>query len=200
MVSPFIGGRIPQDLHGTLQRHITESGEKLTQVLQKALSNYLNYTPQINENETVLERRIAILESSFRELREAFEQTHQSPQIQEEEFAEKDSSLPGQLSFLEEQSKDDINTEILNDIRQNESDSKVDILPDIKDKSSSSSELEIITGKEMLERTKLTIGTIELYYSKGQKVVREEIRYRPIREERRRKRGEEMRWAVEPIS
>jgi hypothetical protein len=200
MVSPFIGGRIPQDLHGTLQKHITESGEKLTQVLQKALSNYLNYTPQINENETALERRIAILESSFRELREAFEQTHQSPQTQEEEFTEKDSSLPGQLSFLEEQNEDDINAEIPYDIRQNESDSKVDILPDIKDKNTSTSELEIITGEEMLKRTKLKIGTITIYYSQGQEVVREEFTYRPIREEKRRKKGEEMKWAVEPIS
>jgi hypothetical protein len=99
MPSPFIGGRIPQELHEALQNHIAESGEKLPQILQRALANYLSYTPPISKSHTGLEERIASLEASFNSLKEKFEQMKRaSPPV---EIKEEGNSLPGQLSFLD---------------------------------------------------------------------------------------------------
>jgi hypothetical protein len=99
MPSPFIGGRIPQELHEALQNHIAESGEKLPRILQRALSSYLSYTPPISKSHTGLEERIASLEASFNSLKEEFEQMKRaSPPV---EIKEEGNTLPGQLSFLD---------------------------------------------------------------------------------------------------
>jgi hypothetical protein len=113
MPSPFIGGRIPQELHEALQNHIAESGEKLPQILQRALSNYLSYTPPISKSHAGLEERIASLEASFNSLKEKFEQMKRaSPPV---EIEEEGDTLPGQLSFLDDDNVPDNRIDVKED-------------------------------------------------------------------------------------
>lgn len=195
MPSPFIGGRIPQELHEVLQTHIAESGEKLTQVLQKALSNYLSYAPPVNKSSAGLEERIASLEASFSSLQEKFEEIVQAPSSIG--FKEEENTLPGQLSFLGDDNvpdnRIDIKEDTDNDTEEspdNNSDNKLDIRED-----DSNTQPETITPQELAERTGMSIGTLKNYKSAKREIKRDGLLYRPILGT---KKGKPM-WSVEVI-
>jgi hypothetical protein len=187
MPSPFIGGRIPQELHEALQNHIAESGEKLPQILQRALSSYLSYTPPVNKSHTGLEERIAFIEASFNSLKEKFEQMKQaSPSVEKKE----EDTLPGQLSFLDGDNvpdnridikeDDDIKSVIVADnSRENSSDDNSDNDLDIRE-DDSNKQLETITPQELAERTGMSIGTLQNYKSTRREVKRDGLIYRPV--------------------
>lgn len=202
MPSPFIGGRIPQGLHEALQNHIAESGEKLPQILQKALSNYLSYTPSISSS-TGLEERIISLEASFKSLKEEFEQIKQNrPLIKTKE---EENIPPGQLSLLGDDIKPVVETDIkeTNDIKpvvetdssqENNLDNKVDIVPDIN-KDNAKKQLETITPQELAEREGMAIQTLRNYHSTKREVKKGRFIYRPVP---KTEKGKPM-WSVETI-
>lgn len=105
MPSPFIGGRIPQELHDTLQKHIEDSGEKLPQILQQALSNYLNYTPAVDRKQSGLEERLTALETAFQQLKADLErsETPVAPLVE----PDKEVTKLDQLSILEPDNNSD---------------------------------------------------------------------------------------------
>jgi len=197
MPSPFIGGRIPQDLHDTLQKHIAESGEKLSQVLQQALSQYLNYTPS-TENRTGLEKRVEILESSFRELSEAFAQIQEKPASKVGTEEEKSPIPTEQLSFLE--NKTDNSADNSSDIEKTEepkeaaipTDNQIDINQDNR----VLTQLETISPEEMARRSGLTIGTVRTYMGNRKTVTSNGFLYSPVKS---KKKGESV-WSVEPVN
>lgn len=134
MPSPFIGGRIPQELHDALQKHIEESGEKLPQVLQKALSSYLNYTSAVDKKQSGLEERLTALETAFQKLKADVERSETSdvPPIEE---TEKEVVQHDQLSILKPDNNPDNSNvtgkgdaDFASDIKDEEIDSKSDII------------------------------------------------------------------------
>lgn len=72
-IKPFIAARIPEDLHSKLEEHSAFTGEGKTQALINALAKYLNFTPESKNQESagdrlsVLERKVAELESFLKE-------------------------------------------------------------------------------------------------------------------------------------
>lgn len=203
MPSPFIGGRIPQELHEALQNHIAESGEKLPQILQKALSSYLSYTPPISSS-AGLEERIAFLEISLSSLKEEIEQMKNTPPSTK---PKEEQNIPlGQLSLpmtgnevdikFDIKETADIEPEINFDINQKDNlDINYDIKVDIN-KEDAEEQLEIITPQELAEKAGLTMGTVRNYHSTKREVKRDGFIYRPILET---EEGKPM-WSVEVIN
>jgi hypothetical protein len=211
MPSPFIGGRIPQELHEALQNHIAESGEKLPYILQKALSNYLSYAPPIDEGQEGLKQRVALLESSLKELREAveqiqIEQTQREPipTLSPEPEKEKEPIPTGQLSFLENKADNRIDNDTDNtfNIEKTEevgkADNSTDNSSDIRPVNEEASPIETITPQEMAERSGISIRSLRNYLAQKKEVKRDGFLYRPYRSVIEGKRGEAM-WIVEVI-
>lgn len=214
MPSPFIGGRIPQDLHDALQKHITESGEKLPQILQKALSDYLSYTPTSDKNRVELEERVASLEASFKDLKDAFEQTRENPLMELLKGIEKtppehtslfDTDNSTDNSTVIEQgetdSKSDINFDINEENTNETPDNKVDIINDINAVEAAISpdnntdiNVSEMTNEEVHSRTKVKLSTVRGYHYQKRDIVDKDkgLRYKPVGI-----KGHP-RWTVEP--
>lgn len=179
MPSPFIGGRIPQDLHDTLQKHITESGEKLPQVLQKALSNYLGYTPATNQNRSDLEERVTSLEISLEELRKAFEKVQQAPPLADARG--NDVTLPGQLSLLDSDNSSDSKSAIEDENTDNDFDITTDnshAPSDIVADSSPDITEQELTHEQVAKMVGKTVGAVRS--SHGRKRILEDELYKYI--------------------
>lgn len=92
MPSPFIGGRIPQELHDHLQAHIDKSGEKLPKIIINALQAYLNLPAS---SESLLEERVSELEARLTALEAESVRAEEAPEeiegLTHEEVAERTS-------------------------------------------------------------------------------------------------------------
>lgn len=192
MPSPFIGGRIPQDLHDALQNHIAESGEKLPQILQKALSSYLNYAPAIDQRKAGLEERVTSLETSIRDLREAFERIQQTPSLTN--IASGEAAPPGQLSFLDIDNNPDIAAVIKEEKPDNSSDIRIDnssVETDINTDSKNDNNGHELTHEQVSQILKKSLGAMRSYHQRKRTLENGLYKYIPSGE-----RGHP-KWIVE---
>lgn len=194
MPSPFIGGRIPQDLHNHLKSHMEQTGEKLTDILKTALASYLNHplavpttpaTEVTNERFSDLESRIEVLEETVRKIAFQEVKTSEKPPIGSE-------PSPDQLSLLEVSTSKELDNpqgESEPSIMMTGPTSEEDREPELP-----TIELEEITVQEMSRRTGIKLSTLGVYRSQGKEVVKEGFRFKPLG-----KKGIAM-WLVEKTS
>lgn len=145
MPSPFIGGRIPQELHDALQKHIENSGERLPYILQQSLSNYLNYTPTVDKKQAGLEDRLSVLEEEFQKLKLKVDRVEvlESPP-QQSEVKEKHSQLP----IPDVDNRIDIKHEI-SQVSEKEADNNTDNESDISGKEFKHEQVAEMVGKSL---------------------------------------------------
>nr|WP_011117243.1 hypothetical protein [Leptolyngbya sp. PCC 6402]AAD13849.1 OrfE [Leptolyngbya sp. PCC 6402] len=80
MTRPFFSGRIPQSLYNALEEYRQQTNESKTDILIKALSNYVNHPIELPtalsevgaERIETLEKKFEILERDAQDLRSLF--------------------------------------------------------------------------------------------------------------------------------
>lgn len=179
MPSPFIGGRIPQSLHDALQKHIADSGEKLPQILQKALSNYLDYKPTVVDGQAGLEERLATLEAAFQELREAVNAGQQAD-ISTDIKDENSDNAPDIKNDIRKKERGRKKTDNKTDIEADSSDLDLgEFIDNFSDNSADISDAEELTHEQVAERLGKKLGTIRSYHGQERILDHEGYRYTP---------------------
>jgi hypothetical protein len=184
MPSPFVGGRISQGLHTRLESHIKETGEKLPEILKKALSVYLDYplaqpthiNNEVDDRFKALEERVAVLEASLKKVANQTTRLMEKPLLPPEIH-------PDQLSLLE--TTPEVTTPQLTEGTKSEKETAVssqETKTHIEEMEEPEPVVELlgeITQEETSRRTGIKTTTLTVYRSQNKEIIKNGFRYRP---------------------
>jgi hypothetical protein len=176
MAKPFIAARIPQKIEDKLNEHIQKIGLGKTEVIVKALAEYLGCSIDVPEETQAVDRLVAVekklveLQERVRALEKPTEKTS-APQIEGQRV----------LSF------EPLNIDNTVDNQTENTETTAEVIEKINDTGSDNS---LLTNRQMTDLTGMKLESVRSRHKKSTSIEWQDKRYIPIKE------GKYHKWQI----